>query len=138
MTIINTDNAVKERKNTIKEIAYALEAFSETEHTIDECKDILAFIALSLFKIWETVDKTTTAWENRGYWVKADKFRMQWFWTNRIGNNLVQSIKSDDQNGIFTAIEQIRLRLGEVEITKKVRTSSPWKDARSYLEKMPS
>jgi hypothetical protein len=39
-------------------------------------KDLVAFIVLSLQEINNTIDSSVEAWEKRGYWIKADRFRM--------------------------------------------------------------
>ena len=44
-------------------------------------RDLAAFIAISLEKIFETVETSVVAWEKKGYWVKADRFRLEWEWS---------------------------------------------------------
>ena len=44
-------------------------------------KDLVAFVILALREIAAGIEKSVTAWEKRGYWVKADKYRMDWEWS---------------------------------------------------------
>ena len=47
--------------------------------------DLVAFIALALLEIDANIEKTVAPWEKRDYWVKADRFRMQWGWARGAG-----------------------------------------------------
>ncbi len=39
---------------------------------------------LALEEINSNIDKSVEAWEKRGYWVKADKFRLDWEWSGKL------------------------------------------------------
>jgi hypothetical protein len=126
LRIINVDSAGKERNKLIREIRYSLESLKYYEDDQSHCQDIIAFVTLSLFQIWESVEITTTAWEKRGYWIKADKFRMQWFWTYQKANSLVKLITIGDYSGIENIIEDIKIRIGDVKISNQLRSSISW------------
>lgn len=61
-----------------------------------EAKDIAAFIALALQAISDGVDVSVAAWEKRDYWVKADKFRMEWRWAGMLAEKMKSAVLGDD------------------------------------------
>ena len=81
--------------------------------------DLLAFIALSLKEIEETIDISVAAWEKRGYWVKADRYRMEWNWSARMGDDLKQSLLNEDWGRIANIIAQITQKLSKVNVSAK-------------------
>jgi hypothetical protein len=40
----------------------------------------LAYVCESLRRLSISVEETACAWEGRGYWTKADRFRREWAW----------------------------------------------------------
>jgi hypothetical protein len=52
-----------------------------------ETKDMVAFIILALKEISSGIDQSVAAWEKRGYWVKADKYRLEWQWAGAVAQN---------------------------------------------------
>src|SRR3954468_10908821 len=78
--IINPDSAGKERTQLTKGIILSIRELAKQADPGPESRDMAAFIALALTVISESIDISVAAWEKRGYWVKADKFRMEWLW----------------------------------------------------------
>ena len=42
-------------------------------------------MVLALEEIAVSIDVSVQAWEKRDYWVKADRFRMEWEWAGALG-----------------------------------------------------
>src|SRR5947207_14918354 len=78
--VINPESAGKERPRLTKAIVLAVRELAKQKEVNDEARDLAAFIALALKTIAEGIDVSVVAWEKRDYWVKADKFRMEWMW----------------------------------------------------------
>ncbi|MDP3184343.1 MAG: hypothetical protein Q8M58_03625, partial [Anaerolineales bacterium] len=78
--LINPDSAGKERTRLTKAVALAVRELAQQTGPGAESRDLAAFIALALAVIAGTIDVSVTAREKRGYWVKADRFRMDWAW----------------------------------------------------------
>jgi hypothetical protein len=91
-----------------------------------ESRDLAAFIALALQTISEGIDISVAAWEKRGYWVKADRFRMDWMWTGLLAAKMKQALLADDWAGIAMLMPQIASRLGRVEVSANHRLGTPW------------
>ncbi len=79
--IINTESAGKNRNLLVKSVVVALRELLKQTDTGEETRDITAYISIALKSIADTVDESVAAWEKRGYWVKAERFRMDWEWT---------------------------------------------------------
>jgi len=97
----------------------------------DETRDLAIFIVLSLDAIAETIDPSVAAWEKRGYWVKADRFRMEWSWTSKRANEMREALLVEDWSAVaMKAVEVIQQpQIGSVNISPKHRMGKPWKGA---------
>lgn len=104
----------------------------------DEAKDLAAFIALALKTISEGIDVSVVAWEKRDYWVKADKFRMEWMWTGQYADKIKVAIFTDDWGTIAMTIPQIAQRLHKIEVSDNHRLGKPWAGAFKQLTSVQS
>ena len=102
----------------------------------DETKDLVAFIALALRTISEGIDVSVAAWEKRDYWVKADRFRMDWMWTGQYADKLKVAIFTNDWGTVATAIPQIAQKLSKIEVSDNHRLGKPWVGAFEQLTSM--
>jgi hypothetical protein len=91
-----------------------------------EAQDLAAFIALALQTIADGIDESVAAWEKRGYWVKADRFRMEWLWTGQTAARMKNAVLSDDWGTIAMLMPQIAQRLGRIQIAENHRLGRPW------------
>jgi hypothetical protein len=124
--VINPNAPGKERNRLKRVIALALRELVNETDVNEKTRDLVAFIILAVERIDQTVDITTTAWEKRGYWLKADRFRLEWEWAGRIGSELRKLIIADDWDNIPTIAIQIFQQVGEEKISKNHRMGKPW------------
>src|SRR5512134_2684114 len=96
MSLINPESAGKQRTQLTRSIVVAVRELARQTEPGAESRDLAAFIALALQTIAEGIDISVAAWEKRGYWVKADKFRMEWSWTAQYASKLKEAVLSDD------------------------------------------
>jgi len=82
--VINPNVPGKDRARYKKGIALALRELMKEGEPNARTLDIVAFIALAMEGIDKTVDLTTSAWEKRNYWLKADRFRREWEWAGNL------------------------------------------------------
>ena len=132
--IINIENAGKERSHLVKMIVLAIRELSTKSEPGPESRDLVSFIILSLTLISKSIDLTVEAWEKRGYWVKADHFRMEWVWTEKYGENLLATLLASDWDGIVRNIAQIAQKLNKVTIPTRNRMGTPWVGAWKILK----
>jgi hypothetical protein len=124
--LINTEGAGKERNHLSRAVALALRELMRQTAPDDKSKDLAAFIALALLQINDTVEASVAAWEKKGYWVKADRYRMEWSWAERYGIQMKKAILNDDWSGVAGTSAQVAQKLMSVEVPIRNRLGTPW------------
>ncbi len=92
-------------------------------------RDLAAFIGLALIEIGETIDVSVQAWEKRGYWVKAERFRMDWEWVQQLGQAMLDALKAEDWNQVALLSVRIAQKLQKIQVAERNRIGTPWKGA---------
>jgi hypothetical protein len=131
--IIKTETIGKDRNRLLKVVAIGLRELVRQPDITTETRDIAAFIALSLIEIEGTIDPTVLAWEKRGYWVKADRFRMEWSWAEKLGTKLKQAIIDDDWATVAIIASEIAGKIKNIKIPQQNNIGKPWAEASSRL-----
>ena len=133
--VINPDSAGKERNRLTKAIVISIRELAKQSDPGDEARDLAAFIALALLSIAEGIDVSVAAWEKRNYWVKADRFRMDWAWAGQMGEKMKVAVLADDWAGVAMLSAQIAQKLHNVKVSENHRMGKPWVGAWDRLEK---
>ena len=131
--VINPDSVGKERTRLIKSIVLCIRELAKQAKVTPETKDQVSFIALALQSISDGVDVSVAAWEKRDYWVKADKFRMEWMWAGSMAEKMKTAVLSDDWVSIASFLPQIASRFNKVEVSDNHRLGKPWENAYALL-----
>jgi len=131
--VINPDSVGKERTRLIKSIVLCIRELAKQAKVTPETKDQASFIALALQSISDGVDVSVAAWEKRDYWVKADKFRMEWMWAGSMAEKMKTAVLSDDWMSIASFLPQIASRFNKVEVSDNHRLGKPWENAYALL-----
>jgi hypothetical protein len=124
--IIKTGSAGKDRLLLEKGIVIAIRELAKQTSTDKTTNDLVAFIAISLIAIGDTIDESVVAWEKRGYWVKADKYRMEWSWTTRMGEDLKNAAINDDWGRVAQITAQVAQKMSKVNVSPRNRLGTPW------------
>jgi len=124
--LINPDSAGKERTRLTKTVALAVRELAKQAAPGAESRDLAAYIALSLDDIAGMIDVSVTAWEKRGYWVKADKFRMEWAWAGQTAEKMRAAVLTEDWAGVAQAAAQTAGRLNRITVPPGHRLGRPW------------
>ena len=132
--VINPEGAGKERTRLVKSIVLAMRELMRQSEPDDHSRDLAAFIALALLEINDTVESSVAAWEKKGYWVKADRFRMDWAWTERMGQQMHDAVLNDDWATIALTISQLGSRLKDVDVPVRHRLGTPWEGAFQHIK----
>lgn len=131
--VINPEGAGKERNRLVKSIVLAMRELMRQSEPDDHSRDLAAYIALALLEINGTVESSVAAWEKKGYWVKADRFRMDWMWTERMGQQMRQAVLNDDWATIALTVAQLGSKLNNVDVPARNRLGTPWIGAYKHL-----
>lgn len=137
--VINPDSAGKERTRLTKAIVISIrELARQTDPTAGsgqvQARDLAAFIALALQAIAASIDVSVAAWEKRNYWVKADRFRMDWDWAGQLGEKMKTAVLEDDWASVAMLSAQIGQKLHKVNVSEKHRMGRPWVGVWERLE----
>ncbi len=133
--VINPDGAGKERTKLTKSVVLALRELVRQSDADQTSRDLAAFIAIALVDIYDTVESSVEAWEKRGYWVKADRFRLEWDWTERLGNKMKKALLADDWAGVAMTSAEVGQKLVKVDVPVRHRLGTPWVGAWEKLNK---
>lgn len=131
--VININDTGKERTQLTRGIVLALRELVKQTEPGQQTQDLAAFIALALEAIAETIDSSVEAWEKRGYWLKADRFRMEWAWTTNLGKNMRQAVTTQDWPQVAMTAAQVAQKLGNVDVPQRHRLGTPWVGAWNKL-----
>ena len=124
--LINPDSAGKQRTQLTKSIVLAVRELARQTDPGPESRDLAAFIAVALQTITDGIDVSVAAWEKRGYWVKADKFRMEWMWASQYASRLTAAVLSEDWGTIAMLSMQTAQKLGKIQVSDNHRLGKPW------------
>jgi hypothetical protein len=124
--IIKTESAGKDRNRLSKEIVLAIRELIKQTSPDDTSRNLAAFIALALEEIAQTIDLSVAAWEKRGYWVKADRFRMEWNWAQHQGAAMRLALQQEDWANVAMVAVQVAQKLKTVQIATHHRLGTPW------------
>ena len=133
--VINLDSVGKERTHLTKSIVIALRTLAKQTEVDEATRDLSAFIALALMRINATIDISVQAWEKRGYWVKADKFRMEWMWTKQMGEQMREAVLGEDWGTVAMISAHAGQKLVKIKVAERHRLGTPWVGAYALLKK---
>ena len=131
--LINPDSAGKERTQLTKGIVLAIRELAKQTEPGPEFRDLAAFISLALAQIAAGIDASVAAWEKRDYWVKADKFRMEWLWAGLYAEKMKTALLAEDWAGVAVVMTQTAQKLAKVQVPAGHRLGKPWVGAFQQL-----
>ena len=134
--VINPESAGKDRARLTKAIVLAVRELAKQKEVTTEARDLAAFISLALKTISEGIDASVAAWEKRDYWVKADKFRMEWMWSGQVADKMKLAIFTDDWGTIAMLMPQIAQKFNKIVVSDNHRLGKPWVGAFKQLTSM--
>ena len=73
-------------------------------------------------------------WEKRNYWVKADSFRRDWSWTEKLGTEMKSAAFDQDWQTVAILSAQIGSKLSKVQVSPRHRMGKPWLGAWEALQ----
>jgi hypothetical protein len=133
--IINPDNVGKERIRLTKGVVLAIRELIKQNQPGAEFRDLAAYISLALSRISETIDISVAAWEKRDYWVKAEKFRMDWAWSGQYAEKMKLAVLNDDWESVAQVSARVAQKLSKVTVSQRHRLGTPWVGASIELRK---
>jgi hypothetical protein len=124
--VINTESAAKDRTRLSKSIVLALRELMRQTEANDDSRDLAAYIGLALHEVYLSVETSVLAWEKKGYWVKADRYRMEWMWAEQTSQKILSAVQSDDWGVVAMSAATVGQKLGRVDVPIRHRLGTPW------------
>jgi len=131
--VINTASPGKRRGHLRRTIAEVLRHLLFKRRLDEESKDMAALLALSLEGIAETVEATVSAWEKRNYYLKADRFRLEWEWAGPTAQRLREIVVNDRWERLPEELASLAPRFSDIRIVKMTRPASTWNSCHRLL-----
>ncbi|OGO06256.1 MAG: hypothetical protein A2Y73_04995 [Chloroflexi bacterium RBG_13_56_8] len=124
--IINTDSPGNKRNGLRRTIAEMLRRLSVKQELDEEAKDLAAATVFCLREIADTIEITTTAWEKRDYYLKADRFRLQWEWVIPAADRLQRIMVKGMWEDLPRELASLAPHFSDIRILKMTRPPSIW------------
>ena len=133
--IIKTSTPGKERGQLSKAIVITIRAFMRQGKPDHETKDMVAFVILALQEISSGIDQSVAAWEKRGYWVKADKYRLEWQWAGKMAHQLQHAFAEEEWGTIAEHLLDTMTHFSNIKVSDRHRMGRPWVNAYTKYKK---
>lgn len=131
--VINSNSPGSVRNAARRTIAEILRQMVTKRSFDAESRDMAAAIALELERIADTIDVTCEAWEKRNYFLKADRFRIEWEWARPAAKRLRELITAGQWESVPLELAGLLPRFADVHVTKLTRGADAWEGALTRL-----
>ena len=131
--VINTASPGKRRNRLRRTIAEMLRRVMLKGKLDEETKDMAAALVYCLEEIAETVDTAAAAWEKRNYYLKADRFLIDWEWVTPTAERLQDLIINDDWESLPGELAALVPRFADIRIAKMTRSPATWESSYRLL-----
>lgn len=125
--VINTNSPGTQRQRVRRTIAEALRRLMEKNNLDEEARDLAALIVFSLRELSDGVDQSASAWEKRGYFVKADRFRREWEWADRQADELEALIRGGEWVRLPVVLAHLAPQFADIKIRRLTRSPAVWR-----------
>lgn len=132
--VINNNTPGKRRNAMMRTIAEILRRLGQHSGDInDDVRDMTAMIVFCLREIDGSIIDTIKAWEKRGYWQKADKFQLEWMWSEQFATRLEKLVREENWNALPEVMMGLFPHFTSIQISKMTRNPSDWDGAYQRL-----
>ncbi len=136
--VINTHSPGKIRNASRRTIAEILKRMVTKRRMDAEAQDMAAAIVLELERMAGTIEVTCEAWEKRNYFLKADRFRLEWEWLMPTAKRLRSVIADEQWEQVPLELASLFPRFADISIAKMTRGADAWQGALATLRESES
>jgi hypothetical protein len=131
--VIATQGPGRERQRLRRTIAEALRRLAQKPELDGEACDLAALIVFCLREIEDTVERATEAWENRNYYLRADRFRLQWAWTGQVALGMADALREERWDELPLILADLLPHFADIRVIRMTRSPSVWQGAYARL-----
>ncbi len=132
--VFRRESLHSQRQRLLKRAAYTLRLLLGRTQRDAEARDMVAYLALLLDDVHRLVDTTATSWEKKGFWLKADRFRLDWAWVPQVRDMLYRALLNEDWDAMAQALARLYAHVSQVKLPKTLKPKEPWKGAWQALQ----
>jgi hypothetical protein len=134
--IVNLEGAGKERTNLTRSVLVAIHELMRQQEINSQTRDLAAYLYFALQAIAATIETSVGAWEKRGYWLKADRFRLEWEWAAGLSQKLKTAVLSERWDEVAGIAVQISGKLANVSAPKRGYKTEFWQGSWEKLKNL--
>ena len=131
--VINTDGPGKRRNQWRRTVAEALRRLMTKPELDAEARDLAALVVFGLRGIAETIEETVEPWEKRNYYLKADRFRLDWEWSGQAAQRMAKTIKAGHWQELPPQFAELMPYFSDIRVAKFTRSPDVWRGAYRVL-----
>ncbi len=131
--VINVDSPGKLRSQLMRTAAEVIRRLSLKNEVDEEARDMAALLVYCFREIDTGIDQSVQAWEKRDYWVKAEKFRLQWAWVKQAEADLARILRNEEWDQLPLALVRLLPQFRTIKIAKFTRKPSLWQGSYQRL-----
>lgn len=125
--IISTgETPAKKRHAHMRSCAEVLRLLAQRSRFDSEAQDMAAFLVFNLRGIYDTIDESAHAWDERNYWKKAESLREKWRWSRVHADRIEECILGDRWADVFPLLLEIVPRFNNIKVTNVTRDADWW------------
>ena len=127
--VINLSDPGRRRNEARRTIAEILRHLMLKRELDAEAKDMAAALVFNLREVAQTVQTSVAAWEKRNYYLKADRFFLEWEWVEPTSQRLRELILHDRWDHLPRELAQLATRFSDIRISRLTRDASAWESS---------
>ncbi len=129
------DTPAKRRRVYIRSCAEVIRNLATRPVFGPEEQDMAAFLVFCLRGIYETIDESANAWDDRNYWKKSEELRDRWSWSRLTANELEELILSGSWASVPDTLITLIPHFLDVSVKTEKRDSDWWCGALATLQR---
>ena len=131
--VINPNAPGKSRNYHMRTLAEMLRRLARKGEVDAETKDMLAAAVLILREIDAGVNISAEAWERRDYWLKADRFRIEWEWAKQAATDMEDVIRNEAWDLLPRLMMDLFPHFADIKIKRLTRKPDLWEGVYQQL-----
>lgn len=129
------ETPAKKRHAHQRSCAEVLRLLAQRPSFDEEAKDMAAFLVFNLRGIYQTIDESAGAWDERNYWKKAEALREKWRWCRIAAEDLTKLIHQADWDAVPPLLIGLIPHFNSITVTTLTRDADWWCGAHRALLK---
>jgi hypothetical protein len=129
------ETPAKKRHAHLRSCAEVLRLLAQRAHFDAEAQDMAAFFVFNLRGIYETIDESAQAWDDRNYWKKAEALREKWRWSRTAADQLERLILADRWQEVPALLLSLMPHFSDVTVAAITRDADWWCGALKALKR---